>query len=1720
MSGSKRILSSVLLGILALMGCATQTHALLPPAEAPLPNYDKRPSLNTQISTERAAAVAQLKRSVPDARADFDPLTGSARWVRSRKGFLSGPQGNGISASALSHWPPGDPHRIVKAFLEEHSNLFGHGAGALENAQVKRQFETPHNGLKTAVWEEQCDNIAVFDGLLIAHTTRNEELVSICSAFISQPARAADRGTPNRANLELRPTCSSFQAVATAAAEIGEHPGTAEVTRQQSPEGASQRQFLIAPGLNGRAQAELVWLPLSADRLRLCWEIMLVSKARGEAYRVLVDAESGEPLLRHCLTSYLSDATYRIYASDSPSPFSPGNPSPISSQPPLTARTLATLSALDTNASPNGWVNDGTNETQGNNVDAHTDWNNDDQPDLPRPQGSPFRFFDFTMDLTQQPTNYASASVTQLFYLCNWMHDELYDLGFTEAAGNFQNNNFGRGGAAGDAIQADAQDGGGVNNANFSVYYDGTSGRMQMYLFNGPAPMRDGSLDAEIVLHEYTHGLSNRRVGGGVLITALQTAGMGEGWSDFYALALLSEAGDDVNGVYACGAYATYLLSGLTQNYYFGIRRYPYCTDLTKNPLTFKDIDPVQASSHTGIPKNPVIGGPADEVHSQGEVWCVTLWDARAQLIQKYGWATGNQLVLRLVTDGMNLSPANPTFLEARDAILQADVLDNGATDLKELWTAFAKRGMGFSATSSSSYTTAGLHEAFDLPFDALEILPTSGIVSSGGVGGPFRPAAQVYRLVNTGTNPVSWAVGATVPWIGLSVSTGILTNSSSLSVTASVSPAANSLPKGNYTGALWFTNLSSGGVFNRPCKLTVGKSVVGWGGSYESETVPDSLFDVVAVTCGSYDTFALKKDGTVFAWGPNFNGQTNVPAGLSNVVAIACGTAQTLAIKADGTVTAWGGDYSGQCDVPADLANAIAVAGGYYHSLALRGDGTVICWGGDNYGQTLVPATLSNVVAIAAGHFHSVALRSDGTVVCWGANFYGQSSPPAGLANVVAIAAGGYHTMALRKDGTVAVWGDSSPANVPPGLTNVTAIAAGEEHDLALRTDGTVVAWGEDPYGETDVPLGLTNAVSIAAGWYHSAALINDGTLYAPLIYGQPLSCTIPKNNSVVFNVGAVGAPTLKYRWKKDGVDLANGKTVAGADSAALVLVNLTLADAGNYRVAVSNQNGSAVSSNASLTVLDPAILQQPVGVTNVLGDTASFNVVATGTTPLRYQWQKNGVNLTDGGNISGTSTPTLTAAAVQPTNGGNYAVVVSNRKGSQTSATATLRVITAPEIVRQPLNRTQLAGKNASFDVNVRGAAPLRYRWVKNATNYLTDGGNLSGTPSSHLSLSSVMIADQADYAVVITNTFGSVTSSPAHLKVSTARGHVVAWGDNQYGQTNVPTGLTNVMALSAGGYHSVALKSDGTVVEWGDTGFIPAGASNIIASDISANLDLVLKDDNSVGGWGLNLYGEATVPAGLSNAVAVTAGFDFSAALNADGTVMAWGNVPLQMSNALAKLTSIVAISAGDDHLLLLASDGTVLALGENFAGQTDVPAGLSNVTAIAAGGKHNLALKTDGTVVAWGADWYGQANVPTDLANVTAIGGGLGTSLAVKRDGTMVTWGQFDQGRANIPPNGLSRVAAVASGYTHSLALVNDVLPTAPQLNPSASGFIPNGGFKLVFAGDVDGTYSVWGSTNLVTWSWLGYGQPIGGGLFQFIDLPATNRSASFYRAEAP
>lgn len=742
--------------LLLLCACTGFRH----PDHASLPNLDKR--VREPLPPARQAAAKALRDSAA-LKLELHPVTHSAAHVTARNGFLTWPGGAGkvISEDARRGFAKDDPHATAKAFLSEYRTVFGHGAEALEGATVQREFITAHNGLRTVTWQQHVDAIPVFESVLTTHTTGRGELVSISSQFVSDRSRDALLAKADRA-----PTLIASDALGRAAENLGHAIKSSDISAVGEKSGAMQQQRFTAAGFVGEITAELVWLPMSANELRLCWNVVLKARSHGETFRILVDAASGEILLRRCLTVYATNSTYRVFTSDSPSPFSPGHATPLTNQPALTTRSLVTLSAWNTNASPESWIPAHLNETRGNNVNAHRDTNDDDLPDLPRPQGSPHHVFDFPLDLTQSPAFNGNAAVVQLFYWCNWLHDRLYELGFTEAAGNFQVNNFGRGGAGNDPVQADAQDGASFNNASMSVLPDGISPRMQMYLWNGPSPDIDGSFDAEIVIHEYVHGLSSRRVGGGVGLFEEQSAGMGEGWSDFYALALLSEPADDVNAAYAMGAYSTFQYAGVMQNYYFGIRRYPYSTDLTKNPLTFKDIDPAQASTHSGVPTSSAFGGGgAEEVHNQGEVWCVALWEARANLIAKHGWTNGNELMLQLVTDGMNLSPANPNFLQARDAIIQADLINNNGENYLELWAAFAKRGMGASATSPASSTTSGVVEAFDLP-DGMSILPNEGSIASGPVGGLFNITNQLFSLQNNGSNAFTWTAFPNANWL------------------------------------------------------------------------------------------------------------------------------------------------------------------------------------------------------------------------------------------------------------------------------------------------------------------------------------------------------------------------------------------------------------------------------------------------------------------------------------------------------------------------------------------------------------------------------------------------------------------------------------------------------------------------------------------------------------------------------------------------------------------------------------------------------------------------------------------------------------------------------------------------------------------------------------------------------------------------------------------
>jgi alpha-tubulin suppressor-like RCC1 family protein len=272
------------------------------------------------------------------------------------------------------------------------------------------------------------------------------------------------------------------------------------------------------------------------------------------------------------------------------------------------------------------------------------------------------------------------------------------------------------------------------------------------------------------------------------------------------------------------------------------------------------------------------------------------------------------------------------------------------------------------------------------------------------------------------------------------------------------------------------------------------------------------------------------------------------------------------------------------------------------------------------------------------------------------------------------------------------------------------------------------------------------------------------------------------------------------------------------------------------------------------------------------------------------------------------------------------------------------------------------------------------------------------------------------------------------------------VVAWGDNNSGQTNPPA-LANVAAVAAGEAHSLALLDDGTLVAWGlntsGQTTIPAGLAGVTQISAGANFNLVRKNNGTVAAWGANNEGQTTLPAGITTATQVAAGMNHGLALLANGSVLAWGDNTFGQTT-VPTLSNVTAIAAGYDHCLALKSDGTVVAWGRDDAGQITLPGGLSGVTAIAAGAYHSLALKTDGSLVAWGWDGGGQVTLPAGLTDVVKIAGGYAFSMALKADGSVVAWGNNSNGQTTVPSSA-TLVTQIAAGTSHALALRADSIP---------------------------------------------------------------------------
>ncbi len=275
---------------------------------------------------------------------------------------------------------------------------------------------------------------------------------------------------------------------------------------------------------------------------------------------------------------------------------------------------------------------------------------------------------------------------------------------------------------------------------------------------------------------------------------------------------------------------------------------------------------------------------------------------------------------------------------------------------------------------------------------------------------------------------------------------------------------------------------------------------------------------------------------------------------------------------------------------------------------------------------------------------------------------------------------------------------------------------------------------------------------VSNAAGSATSAAAtltVNS----APAITTQPSNQAVTVGQTATFTVVAAGVAPLSYQWQKGSVN------ISGATAASYTTPVTTAADNGSqFTVMVSNSSGNITSNVATLTVNSPpAITTQPANQTVTAGHAATFTVVASGTAPLSYQWQKGSTNIS-GATAASYTTPATTAAD----NGSQFKVTVSNVAASVTSNVATLTVNSPPSITTQPANQSVTVGQTATFTVVVSGTAPLSYQWQKGGTN-------ISGATAASYTTPATAAADNgSQFRVVVTNPYGNSTSSAATLTV----------------------------------------------------------------------------------------------------------------------------------------------------------------------------------------------------------------------------------------------------------------------------------------------------------------------------------------------------------------
>lgn len=620
---------------LALIGTALVGLPVTPTAAPQASSRESRQDFDirdTKPAAKRRATDDDTTRGEQrqnEARVRVDRDSGAVR-VLHRPGLATGRTSSSAS---------------IRALLAANARRFGLERRDLDGLVPVRDYSSRSTRVRHVVFRQVVDGIPVFDSSIAVHVLPDGEISRVTSNAASGSGRvsAANVG-PDRAR-----------------EEAASHAGL---------------------GLESAEAPSLAWFPMEGV-LRLAWHSVVSAPDESDVFDILIDAETSELLLRRSRV-YTIEGSGRVLQGPATASIDPRLPDPM----PFGAHgTLAcpppvnyAVRSLNSPFRDSATVLSNTGFLEGNNVRvllgsgemvAGT-W--DGQRWL----------FDF-------PFNSAESAQTSLFFAMNFAHDFYYALGFDEAAGNFQADNFGRGGVGGDAIRAKAR-AVGRNNANYVNAAEGNSPIINMFLWDsmescwgedvdldGESDL-DGDYDLDIVLHEYHHGVSLRI---NTSFFGPEAGAIGEGGGDFFAYSVNN---DPVLAEYSRPGG----LRGVNQKGYgdWYCRQALFC-----------------------------------EVHDNGEIWANVMWDVRERfrtdLVRGSEGAAINE-AHQLYIDGLKLSPARPSMLDLRDAILEADAIRNpdGARSQNfcRVWESFAGRGMGLTATDTADNGQNRVGPAYNVP--------------------------------------------------------------------------------------------------------------------------------------------------------------------------------------------------------------------------------------------------------------------------------------------------------------------------------------------------------------------------------------------------------------------------------------------------------------------------------------------------------------------------------------------------------------------------------------------------------------------------------------------------------------------------------------------------------------------------------------------------------------------------------------------------------------------------------------------------------------------------------------------------------------------------------------------------------------------------------------------------------------------------------------------